>query len=65
VRIVVDWKNVFKKQCKSPIAVVFIRDDLDHSCYNEVKTLDIANNRVTVDISSEDMPYISDNLRIF
>ena len=62
--VVVNWKNVFKKHCKGPKTIVLVSDYLDHSCNNEVKTLHIPNNRVTIDISTEYMSDIPDYLRI-
>ena len=63
--VVVNWKNVFKKHCEGPKAIVLICDYLDHSCNNEVKTLHIPYDRVAVDISAEYMSDIPDYLRIF
>ncbi len=58
--IVVDWKNVFQKHCKGPKTIVLICDHLDHSCYNEVKTLHITYDRVAIDIGTEYMSNIPD-----
>ena len=60
MRVVVDWKDVFKKHCKGPEAIVLICDHLDHSCNDEVKTLHITYDRVAIDISTEDMSDIPD-----
>lgn len=65
MRIVINRENFLQKHGKSPKAISLIFDYLDHSGNDKVKTLNIPNHRIAMDICSKDMSNVLDMNRIF
>lgn len=65
VRIIVDWQDIFEEHAECPEAVIFIRQNLYHATNDKVETLYIPYYWVTVDITRENVPYISNYMRVF
>ena len=65
MRVIVNWQDIFEEHSECPETVIFIWQDLNHATDDKVETLYIPNYWVTVDISCENVSYISDYIRVF
>lgn len=64
MRIVINRENILEEHGEGPKAIILIREYLDHSGENKVKTLYVAYHGVAIDVCTKDMSDVPDDLRV-